>query len=154
MKKIILKKNLCSGILAAVIGMFLRVILPYGIKSKVHNVTSAVGPDYLPKLVIYGMILCGICLIATSLIKKKDETAEIELGREGHALIYFSMLLIYMFSMKYAGFLIASLVFSAVSMWLMEDREWKHYLAVEILVAVIFVSFKYGLRVTLPTIFL
>ena len=56
MKKITLKKNLCSGILAVLIGVFLRVILPYSIKSKVNTVTSAVGPAYLPKLVIYGMI--------------------------------------------------------------------------------------------------
>ena len=81
MKKITLKKNLCSGILAVLIGVFLRVILPYSIKSKVNTVTSAVGPAYLPKLVIYGMILCGICLLLTSLVLKKDETLEVEIGR-------------------------------------------------------------------------
>lgn len=154
MKKITLKKNLCSGILAVSIGVFLRVILPYSIKSKVNTVTSAVGPAYLPKLVIYGMILCGICLLLTSLALKKDETLEVEIGREGHAVLYFALLLSYMFAMKYVGFLIASVIFSAVSMWLMEDRDWRHYLSVELLVIVIFVSFKYGLRVTLPTIIL
>lgn len=154
MKKITLKKNLGSGTAAVVIGVFLRMILPYSIKSKVNTVTAAVGPAYLPKLVIYGMILCGIGLIAVSLVLKKDEAVEIELGAEGHVLIYFALLLAYMTAMKYMGFLIASLVFSAVSMRLMEDRSWKHYLYIELLVVIIFVSFKYGLRVSLPTIFL
>ncbi len=152
--QITLKKNLSSGIAAVVIGTFLRVILPYSIKSKVNTVTAAVGPDYLPKLVIYGMILCGIGLVLTSLILKKDETIEIELGSEGRVLVYFALLLAYMFAMQFAGFLLASLIFSAVSMWLMEDRKWTHYLWVELLVLVIFVSFKYGLRVSLPTLFL
>ena len=154
MKNMTLKKNLVSGTAAVITGILLRIMLPYGIKSKVNTLTAAVGPAYLTKLVIYGMILCGIGLIATSLIFKKDESIEIELGDEGRVMIYFALLLAYMISMKYAGFLIASLVFSAVSMRLMEDRNWKHYLYIELLVVVIFVSFKYGLRVTLPTVFL
>ncbi|PNV62973.1 hypothetical protein C0033_05415 [Clostridium sp. chh4-2] len=154
MKRIVLKKNLASGIAAIAIGVLFRIILPYSIKAKVHTVTSAVGPDYLPKLAIYGMMLCGAGLVFLSLALKKDETIEIELGREVHVLIYFALLLAYMITMKYAGFLLASLVFSAISMWLMEDKNWRHYLYTELLVIVIFVAFKYGLRVPLPTIFL
>lgn len=154
MKTITLKKNLASGTTAIVIGVFLRLILTYSIKSKVNTVTSAVGPAYLPKLVIYGMILCGIGLLITSLVLKKDEEMEIEFGSEGHVLVYFALLLAYMIAMKYVGFLIASLVFSAISMWLMECRKWTYYLYIELLVVVIFVAFKYGLRVPLPTLFL
>ncbi|MBT9775070.1 hypothetical protein GPL15_00915 [Clostridium sp. MCC353] len=154
MKKIVLKKNLSSGVIAAFMGILFRVMLPYSIKAKVHTVTSAVGPDYLPKLVIYGMILFGAGLIFLSLVLKKDETIEIDPGREGHVLIYFALLLAYMTAMKYAGFLLASMAFSAVSMWLMEDRNWRHYLSIELLVVVIFASFKYGLQVPLPTVFL
>ncbi|MBS6642505.1 MAG: tripartite tricarboxylate transporter TctB family protein [Clostridiaceae bacterium] len=154
MKKLVLKKNLSSGIIAACMGILFRVMLPYSIKAKVHTVTSAVGPDYLPKLVIYGMILFGAGLVFLSLVLKKDEMIEIDLGREGHVLIYFALLLAYMTAMKYVGFLMASMAFSAVSMWLMEDRNWRHYLYIELLVVVIFASFKYGLQVPLPTVFL
>lgn len=154
MKRVVLKKNLSSGIIAVFMGTLFRVMLPYSMKAKVHTVTSAVGPDYLPKLVIYGMLLCGAGLIFLSLVLKKDETIEIGLGREWHVMIYFVLLLAYMTAMKYAGFLLASMVFSAVSMWLMEDRKWRHYLYIELLVIVIFAAFKYGLRVPLPTIFL
>lgn len=154
MKKITLKKNLSSGVIAILTGVLLRVMLPYSIKSKVHTVTAAVGPDYLPKLVIYAMLLCGAGLVFLSLILKKEEIIEIELKEEGHVLRYFILLLAYMFTMKYAGFLIASLLFSAISLWLMEDRNKLHYLYIELLVVVIFAAFKYGLRVPLPTIFL
>lgn len=154
MKKITLKKNLSSGVIAILTGVLLRVMLPYSIKSKVHTVTAAVGPDYLPKLVIYVMLLCGAGLVFLSLILKKEETIEIELKEESHVLRYFILLLAYMVTMKYAGFLIASLLFSAISLWLMEDRNKLHYLYIELLVVVIFAAFKYGLRVPLPTIFL
>lgn len=153
MKTFILKKNLSSGITALITGLFLRLLLPYTIKSKVHTVTAAVGPDYLPKLVIYGMILCGAGLIFTSLIFKKDETFTVTLRDESHVLRYFLLLFAYMAALHYGGFLISSLVFSAISMWLMECRNWKHYLCIELLVLVIFAGFKYGLHVPLPAIF-
>lgn len=154
MKIIRFRKNLCSGIVAVLIGLLFLFILPYSIKSKVTTVTAAVGPSYLPKLVIYGMILCGCLLIARSLILKKDEVTELDLGAEGPVLVYYGLLLGYITAMRYVGFLASSLVFSAISLWMMESRNWKHYLYTALLVVVIFTTFKYGLRVPLPTVFL
>lgn len=148
-----LKKNLCSGIAALVFGAGVMISLPYTIKSKITLETSAVGPDYLPKLVLSVMILCGIGLIFNSLVLKKDEEVEIDVKKEQKVLLYMMLFIIYGGVMKYIGFIAASLMFSAVSLRIMECRKVQYYVWAAVTVLFIFVSFKYGLKVPLPALF-
>lgn len=145
-----LGKNLCSGIIAVVAGVTLMLMLPYHIKSKVNNMTAAVGPEYLPRLVIYLMIACGIALIFTSLVLKKEEYVEIELKRELHSMMYFAALVVYVVMMQYLGFIISSALFGLASLMLMEDRNPRHIGATMVLVAAVALAFRYGLNVPLP----
>lgn len=134
--------------------VFPRMILPCSIKSEVNTVASVVGPAHLLRLVICGMVLRGVCLLLTGPVLKEDEVLEVEIGRESHAVLYFVLFPFYMLAMKYVGLLIAFVIFSAISIWMMEDRGWRHYLPVELLVIVIFVSSRYGLHITLSTMIL
>lgn len=154
MKKIVIKKNLWSGIIAFGLGTVLLIMLPYFIKAKVNTVTSAVGPDYLPSLVLYCMIICGIGLIIKSLVFKREETIEVTFKLEGRVWLYMTALVVYVIAISYLGFLISSLIFSVISLRLMECKNRKYYLFIGVLVIFIFVSFKYGLHVSLPTIVL
>lgn len=148
--KLTLRKNLSGGIFAIVLGVVLRIMLPYNIKSKIHNVTSAVGPDYLPKIIIILMIACGAGLILQSLVFKKDQTVTIVLRDEFRPLVYMGMLVLYALLMPKIGFLVTSLIFAMLSMWVMESKNWRHYLYVAILVVAVWAGFRFGLGVPLP----
>ncbi|MGI5933935.1 MAG: tripartite tricarboxylate transporter TctB family protein [Lawsonibacter sp.] len=152
--KLTIKKNLWSGILTVVFSAVLWFALPFCIKSKVSTLTSAVGPDYLPRLIIILMAICGVGLILYSLVLKKDETVEVVLKEEARTFLYIFALLAYVLLMPLLGFLISTLVFSCFSLFFLETKKPSHYAVIIILVIGIFVGFKYGLKVPLPTIWL
>ena len=152
--KIKIRKNLWSGILTIVFSVILWVALPFCIKSQVTTLTAAIGPDYLPRLIIALMGICGIGLVITSLALKKDEEIEINLKDELRTFIFVGIILAYILLMPVIGFLIDTILFSCVALLFMETRKPRHYVAVVILTILIFVGFKYGLMVSLPTIIL
>ena len=152
--KIKIRKNLWSGILTIVFSVILWVALPFCIKSQVTTLTAAIGPDYLPRLIIALMGICGIGLVITSLALKKDEEIEINLKDELRTFIFVGIILAYILLMPVIGFLIDTILFSCVALFFMETRKPSHYVAVVILTILIFVGFKYGLMVSLPTIIL
>lgn len=154
MKQITLKKNLTSGLIAFILGVVLYAAIPYCIKVKLQFSSSAFGPDEMPRIVAIIIIMCGLVLIGQSLILKKDETVTIEFGKELRVLIFVVLLIAYSILMPIAGFLVTTLVFVFASLFLMECRVPLYYLSAAILVAFIFVCFKYGLSVNLPTIIL
>lgn len=152
--KITIKKNLWSGIVTVVASLILWFALPYCIKSQVTSLTAAIGPDYLPRLMIALMGICGVGLIITSLVLKKDEEIEVDLKDELRTLIFVGIILAYILLMPVIGFLIDTILFSCIALFFMETRKPSHYLVVVILTVLIFVGFKYGLMVSLPTIIL
>lgn len=152
--KITIKKNLWSGIVTVVASVILWFALPYCIKSQVTSLTAAIGPDYLPRLMIALMGICGAGLIITSLVFKKDDTVEVDLKDELRTFLFVAIILAYILLMPVIGFLLSTILFSCIALFFMETRKPLHYIVVIILSALIFVGFKYGLMVSLPTILL
>ena len=154
MKQIKLKKNLSSAIIGTLFGAVMLVAIPYCIKAKISLVSSGIGPDYLPRLVAILMICCGIGLVFQSLVLKKDEEVVIEFGREGHALLFAAVMIIYVILLPIIGFVFSSVLFVCASLFLMECKKPMYYFSTVLLVLVIFAAFKYGLSVALPTLIL
>ncbi|MDY4610514.1 MAG: tripartite tricarboxylate transporter TctB family protein [Sphaerochaetaceae bacterium] len=154
MKEITLKKNLTSGIIAVVTGIVLWFMIPYCIKAKVTYVTSSIGPTYMPKLIIGVMTICGLGLIFQSLVLKKDETVTICIKDELRVLVYLGVLIAYIVLLPIVGFVVASILFACVSLYLMESKNKKYYIAAFAIVIAVFLGFKYGLSVYLPTLFI
>lgn len=152
--KITIKKNLWSGIITVVASLVLWFGLPYCIKSQATSLTAAVGPDYLPRLIIAIMGICGIGLILTSLVFKKDDTIEVVLKDELRTFLFVAIILAYILLMPVIGFLLSTILFSCAALFFMETRKPLHYVVVIVLSILIFVGFKYGLTVSLPTIIL
>ena len=150
--KIVIKKNLWSGIVTVLVSIILWITLPYCIKTQVTSLTAAIGPDYLPRLMIAMMGFCGIGLVITSIIFKKDDEIEIDLKSELRTVVFVIMILGYILLMQIIGFLLATIIFSCGALFFMETKKPMHYAVVIILSVLIFVSFKYGLRVSLPTL--
>lgn len=154
MKQIKFKKNLSSGIIGALFGAAMLAAIPYCIKTKISLVSSGIGPDYLPRLVAILMICCGAGLVFQSLVLKKDEEVVIEFGKEGHALLFAAGIILYVILLPVIGFVLSSILFACASLYLMECKKTLYYLSAALLVLVIFIAFKYGLSVALPTLIL
>lgn len=152
--KITIKKNLWSGIVTVLVSVILWFALPYCIKSQVTSLTAAIGPDYLPRLMIALMGICGVGLILTSVAFKKDETIEVNVKDELRTLLFVAIILAYILLMPIIGFLLATIIFSCAALFFMETRKPLHYIVVIVLSILIFVGFKYGLMVSLPTLVL
>lgn len=90
--KIVIKKNLWSGIVTVLVSIILWITLPYCIKTQVTSLTAAIGPDYLPRLMIAMMGFCGIGLVITSIIFKKDDEIEIDLKSELRTVVFVIMI--------------------------------------------------------------
>jgi len=154
MKQTTIKKNLTSGIIAVVAGAILWFMLPYAIDAKVIVISAGIGPDYLPKIVIMIMIASGIGLVFQSLVLKKDETVVIVHSDELHALLYSIIIIGYVLILPFIGFILSSIIFSVLSLLIMESKHIKHFFIIVLLVIAVFIGFKYGLSVSLPTILL
>jgi len=153
-KQIKLKKNLTSGIIGALFGVIMLVAIPLCIKAKISLVSSGIGPDYLPRLVAMLMIACGLGLVFQSLFLKKDEEVVITFRQEGHALLFAAAMIVYVILLPVIGFVLSSVLFAFASLFLMECKKPLYYLSTALLVLGIFVAFKYGLSVALPTLIL
>ena len=147
--KISIKKNLYSGIFAVLFGAVMLITIPIFINFRVQIVTKAIPPDYLPKIVSWFMIICGALLIVQSLVFKKESIVEMELNDEVRTLLYIGLVLVFIFLFRFVGFLIAALVAIPLSLILMEDRSVRHYIIGEVLVLLVWSSFKFLLHVPL-----
>ena len=78
----------------------------------------------------------------------------IEFGREGHALLFAAVMIIYVILLPIIGFVFSSVLFVCASLFLMECKKPMYYFSTVLLVLVIFAAFKYGLSVALPTLIL
>lgn len=148
--KITLRKNLWAGIFSALFGVVFWLLIPVYIRSKVITNTSAVGPDYMPRLVAGLMILLGVGLIVQSLVFKKDSTVTIVLRQELHALIIFVVLLVYVLLLPIAGYLIATPLFGCGLLALTRDKKWPHYVVLIALSGLVYCLFRFLLHVPLP----
>lgn len=145
-----IKKNLCSGILTSLFGIVFLFLIPLQIKSKIITDTSALGPDYMPRLVGWLLIMLGLGLIFQSLVLKKDTIETINLKDELNVLIYVGIFLVYLIILYIIGFLLSTIIFSFALLFIMKAEKKSYYFAAVVLSVFIYCLFKYVLKVPLP----
>lgn len=145
-----LKKNLLAGILTCLIGVAYRFLISVGIKAKVQFTTKAIGPDYMPKLVSYVLIVLGAILIYQSVVLKKDEYLIIAFNQEKPVLLYLVVLLGLIILTPLIGFLPASTIAAVLFMVIMGEKKILYYVIVLIMCAAIYALFRFILGVPVP----
>ena len=146
--KIHYRSNLMAGCLAIVFAVVLFLIIPAQVgleKSATFGITSRTLPYAL--CVVSG--ICGIGLIVQSLVFKKDEVKEIELGQEGKGLLYMLVLLAYGFGFSHS-FLISTSLLGIVTLAFQKDKKPLHYVIAVAVTAVLYFVFTELLHVRLP----
>lgn len=121
------------------------------ISSQIQTVVTsiAIGPDFMPRLIGVIFVILGLALVPEALKKQKAAAAEAAVPSEPHQLTYREMMqkymhfiiwglaLIYALLMKSLGFLVDSILFMFVSMFLLTIREKKRNWIAIILVSII-----------------
>ena len=121
------------------------------ISSQIQTVVTsiAIGPDFMPRLIGVIFVILGLALVPEALKKQKEAAAEAAVPSQGHNLtcreimqkymhfIIWGVALIYALLMKSLGFLVDSILFMFVSMFLLTIREKKRNWIAIILVSII-----------------
>lgn len=148
MKKIRYRSNLVAGCIAILAAIVLFLLIPsqVGVERKA---TYGINSRTLPYALSILMGGCGIGLIFQSLVLKKDEVKEIEIGKELKGLLYMLVLLLYGIGFNYS-FLISTLVLGCLTLVFLKDKKPLHYVIVCILTVALYFIFTQLLHVRLP----
>ena len=146
------RSNLAAGIVAILFGAALWFLTPEfcGVERKA---TYGVNSQTLPYALAVLAMACGVGLIFQSLVLKKDEVKELELGKELKGLLYMLVIAVYAVGFNYS-FLISTILLGVITLAFQKDRQWLHYLIVAVMVVVIYFVFTQLLHVRLPSLVL
>lgn len=145
--KIKYRSNLCAGVISAVCGIVLAALIPGQIGSDYsssYGITSRTVPYSAAAI----FILCGLALTVQSLILKKDTVKELDVKKEGKALAYMAVFVIYLVLFEYS-FLIASAFLGVMTLIFTGSKKKSYYLIVVAVILVLYVLFTQVLHVRL-----
>ena len=80
--------------MSIVLGVICLILIPRQIGED-YAVTYGITSRTVPYAVTVLWIVCGLALLVQSLLLKKDEVKELDLKKEGKALAYMGILLVY-----------------------------------------------------------
>lgn len=125
------------------------------IYAKATSTPSTVGlaSNTYPQFLFICLAICGVVLVATSLSKKEDKKADIKTNW-GALLPIVAVLLIYVIIFDHVHFVVSSIIFTALEMYLFGERRWKVIAPVAIIAPiVIYLLFTKAFSIMLPSSF-
>lgn len=141
-------------VLSAVM-IFAATLLP---KSKVMEI----GPNFMPTLIGIFTFVLAAALLVISLKNLKSNIAEAEANPPAECdykrmLISLMLILIYVFTLKPVGFILTTLIYLPLQMYVLADAEHRGKKDIITLVIlsvvftfVVFFLFRYGFKIVLP----
>lgn len=146
-KKIRIRTNLMAGMIFVVIAAVVAVLIPSQIKMT-SIVREAVDSRFIPEILCGIMGALGCWLIFKSTVLKKEDYLEISLNQEKKRAFFIIMLIVYVFLISRAGFLISSLLWGMGCLAFTKSKKVKYYIIVAVSTGVIYLIFKYLLDVS------
>lgn len=146
--KIRYRSNAAAGVVSIVLGVICLFLIPRQIGED-YAVTYGITSRTVPYAVAVLWIVCGLALVVQSLLLKKDEVKELDLKKEGKALAYMAVLLVYaiLFNKSY---LLSTAFLGAVTLVFLGCRKKLFYVIVLALVAALYLLFSQVLHIQMP----
>lgn len=116
------------------------------------------GPVLMPKILGIGLLICGAGLLvwpkSEAAEAKRKEESKFDEGSKRMAVIG-SALILYIFLMKFIGFLISTVLFMAFVIWFLDDAKSKKTVVLSVVSSIIvsggiYLIFNNGLGIILP----
>lgn len=137
--------NLASGCFFLLLGAALWFLIPGQIRVMVS--VGKVNAQFIPKILAALIAASGLVQLTKSLVLKKEDFVVVEMGAETFRLVFIAMLVAYTVVMDYIGFCLSSVLFALAYLLVFGCRKRSYYFVTLLCVLVVFVVFKYLLRV-------
>ena len=141
-------------IIFGIIGLIISAYVSYMLDSFPEGQPGEVGADFFPYILAIGLGVSSLVLIVCSVFKKISEDAEpfkftdAGIQRVGIAL---TVTVIYCLAMDSLGFILCTLVYLPLMMFLLKERKYFQMVLVSgAITATVFLVFNSFLNITLP----
>ncbi len=156
------KKDIIYAALFVAFGLFMIL---YAIPTQIATgsvlgaADTGVDSRTLPYIASGAILILGAIQLVSAIINytkalpntAADERAfNIQWRDEFRALLVFGIYLVYALLMEPIGFIACSLSLPLITLFILKDRKWKHYLAIAIIAIFLYVLSRYGLGIILP----
>lgn len=127
-----------------------------------ESTVMEIGPDFMPIVVGVVTLLLSAALLVLSLARFKSHAAEVDANPPAECdykrmLTSLILVLIYVFALKPLGFIVTTLLYLPVQMYVLADAEHRTKKDVLLLLVidviftfVVFFLFRYGFKIVLP----
>ena len=150
--KVRVPTNLVGGISFFSISIVLVILIPKQIPIMAFFQTTNINSRFVPYILSGIIFLLSMILIIQSLVFKKEQYLEFDLSKEMKGLLYILILILFVFLVKYIGFLISSILMGAGTLAFLKVKAVKTYAIVLISILVLNVLFVYAFNIPLPKI--
>lgn len=147
--KLRIRKNLVGGLMMAAVAAVVLALIPQQIQVSTL-LAEEVDAAFMPRAICIIILILSLWQVVESLIKKKDEIIEIDLGSEAWAIGYFAMLVLLVVLTGVIGMLPASLLFGIGTMLYLNCKKWQYYVVIVVSFVLLYFAFTQLLKIPLP----
>ena len=142
------KKNRTSGIFAVVVAIVAYAFSYSQIDMGMYIPGDRnISPATFPRFAAVLLCVFGLANIIKSLVFKQDDYVELDMKGELRVALCFVALFIYLLIFNLVGFVISSILLGCFVLFMEGSRKWQYYVIIVALTIVVFVFFRYGLKV-------
>lgn len=151
-----------GDIVISIFFMALSAVMIYAATLLPKSTVMEIGPDFMPTVVGVVTFILSTALLIISLKGHKSRVAEVEANPPAECdykrmLISLVLILVYVFALKPVGFIVTTLIYLPIQMYVLADAEHRSKKDIIMLLIIdvvftfaVFFLFRYGFKIVLP----
>lgn len=151
-----------GDIVISVFFMALSAVMIYAATLLPKSKVMEIGPGFMPTVVGIATLILSTALLIISLKNLKTRIAEVDANPPADSdykrmLISLILILVYVFALKPMGFIVTTLVYLPIQMYVLADAEHRTRKDIIVLLVIdviftiaVFFLFRYGFKIVLP----
>ena len=151
-----------GDIVVSVFFMALSAVMIYAATLLPKSKVMEIGPDFMPTVVGIATLILSTALLVISLKNLKTRIAEVDANPPADVdykrmLLSLILILVYVFALKPVGFILTTLVYLPIQMYVLADKEHRSkkdiitLLIIDVVFTIaVFFLFRYGFKIVLP----
>ena len=151
-----------GDIVVSVFFMALSAVMIYAATLLPKSKVMEIGPDFMPTVVGIATLILSTILLIISLKNLKTRIAEVDANPPADVdykrmLLSLILILVYVFALKPVGFILTTLVYLPIQMYVLADKEHRSkkdiitLLIIDVVFTIaVFFLFRYGFKIVLP----
>lgn len=151
-----------GDIVVSIFFMVLSAVMIFAATLLPKSTVMEIGPDFMPTVVGIATLIMSTALLIVSLKGLKARVAEAEANPPAQndykrMLISLILILVYVFALKPVGFIVTTLVYLPIQMYVLADADHRGKKDIIMLLVIdviftfaVFFLFRYGFKIVLP----